>query len=147
MTNFALDAIDTQTGSTAGAELVVLGLNGEPLLNGKGEQHVLILLGPDSLQYRRQMHKQTAKRVQAAAEAQERGERYTPDPIESDSDAAAVLAALTKGWRGFLDRDGAPIEFTAEAVLALYSRFPVIREQADAFVVRRANFLLVPSKA
>ena len=147
MTDFALDAIDTQTGSTAGAELVVLGLNGKPLFNSKGEQHVLILLGPDSPQYRRQMHQQAAKRVRAAADAQERGEAYQPDLFEAEADAVSVLANLTKGWRGFLDRAGEPIECTPEAARALYARFPVIREQVDAFIVRRANFLPVSSKA
>lgn len=146
--DFALDAIDTQRGSNEGAHLTVLGLDGLPYLNTKGEKHTLHLAGPDSAVYSRSMHAQTQRRIEAAAAAAERGEQATaPDPEEAKADAAEVLARCTKGWSGFLGRDGEPLPFSTDAARELYLRFPVIREQADRFVSRRANFLPVSSEA
>lgn len=141
----SLNAIDTVTGSTAGADLVILGLDGKPLLNAKGEKHVLRLLGPDSQDYRASVHAQTQRRIKAAAAASERGEKFSPDPDESKADAIEVLVRCTIGGSGFLDKDGNAIDITREAARALYTRYPVIYEQADGFIARRGNFLPVSS--
>lgn len=145
--DFALDAIDTLTGSVDGATLVIHGLDGQPLLNSKGEPHSLVLLGPDSPLYQRLVHQQTHKRIQAAAAAQARGETVQADPEEAKVDAIDVMARCTKDWSGFLDRQGEPIPFSVDAARQLYTRFPVIREQVDGFIVQRRNFLPVSSKA
>lgn len=148
MTDFAsLAPIDTQTGSNAGATLTVLNLDGTPLLNSKGEEHTLLLLGPDSTVYQRAVHAQTQRRMQAAAAAAERGEKLQADPEEARADAIEVLARCTRGGAGFLDGKGEPIEINQDTARVLYSRFPTIFEQADNFITRRANFLPVSSKA
>ena len=145
--DFALDTIDTKARSIRGAEMTVLGLNGLPLLNSKKEEHAIMLQGPDSPTYRRLLHANTQKRILAAAEAAERGEKIVPDPLEAEADAIEVMAQCTLGWRGFLSPDGEPIEFSTDAARELYSRFPVIREQVDAFMTRRVNFLPVSPSA
>jgi hypothetical protein len=144
--DFALDGIDTLRGSVAGAPLTVAGIDGRPLLNSKGEPHVITLLGPDSPVYQRLVHQQTQKRIDAAAAAHAKGETAPADPEEAKADAIDVMARCTKGWTGFLDRQGAPIEFSVDAARQLYTRFPVIREQVDSFIVQRRNFLPVSSR-
>jgi hypothetical protein len=142
----SLAPIDTRTGSSTGATLTVLNLDGAPLLNSLGQTHTLHLLGPDSDVYARAMHDLTQRRINEAAAAADRGEKPTPaDPISARADASDVLARCTRNWAGFLDGAGEPIPFTLDAARELYNRFPLIREQADAFVSRRANFLPVSS--
>ncbi|KMO28172.1 hypothetical protein, partial [Methylobacterium aquaticum] len=47
-----------------------------------------------------------------------------------------LLAHCTFGWSGIVC-DRQPVEFSAEAAKHLYSRFPWMREQADAACANR----------
>lgn len=148
--NFALDAIDTLTGSCAGAPMTVLDLTGRPLLNSKGQPHIITLLGPDSPQYQSALHAQTVRRVAAASKAAadaKDGASHVADPAEAKADSIEVMARCSKAWDGFLDRDGNPIPCDADAARTLYTKFPVIYDQVDAFIARRVNFLPVSPKA
>lgn len=146
--DFDLDAIDTLPGSVAGAPMTVIGIDGSPLLNSKKQPHRLLIMGPDSPRYQRLIYLQTRKRVQAAADARAAGKDAPEADLEADqADAIEVMAQCTKGWEGFLDRQGNPLEFSMDAARQLYTRFPMIREQADAFIVQRRHFLPVSSRA
>jgi hypothetical protein len=54
--------------------------------------------------------------------------------------AAEALAAVTVGWSGIFV-GGGEYEFSFESAVALYLKYPWIREQVDAFVGDRAAFL------
>lgn len=142
--DFALDAIDTLPASETGADMTVLGLDGQPMQDAEKQTLTIRLLGPDSPTYRRLMRAQVTKRMP-------QGEGESPDrdrlQAEAEADAIDLMAACTVGWTGFNDRDGAPIACTRQAATALYTRYPVIREQVDSFIFSRKNFLPVSSKA
>lgn len=70
--------------------------------------------------------------------ARQRSARLDPDQIEADS--IVLLAAVTAGWDG-IEENGAAVQFNEAAAQALYRRFPWIREQVDAAVHERGNFL------
>jgi len=62
-----------------------------------------------------------------------------------DDGSLNLLAECTLGWRSsegadFL-LDGKPLAFSKENAKKLYQRFPWIKEQVDAWVGDRANFL------
>lgn len=64
--------------------------------------------------------------------------RETLDKIEADG--IALLVACTVGWEN-LQEDGEDVPFTPEAAQRIYKEYKWIREQVDAFVQDRANFL------
>jgi hypothetical protein len=58
----------------------------------------------------------------------------------NEADFIRVLARATVGWDGIgIGEDETP--FSEENAILLYTRFPFIREQADAFFSERPNFL------
>jgi hypothetical protein len=64
--------------------------------------------------------------------------RATAEGIEADR--LEVLVACTISWEG-IGFDGGEKECTPENARAAYKKLPWLREQADAFIVDRANFL------
>lgn len=142
-----LAAVDTVPRSTAGVELVLMNIGGQtPLLNAAGGPMGLILLGPDSPAYRRAIHTQTLARIQATEAAVSAG--LPPPPADTEYAIAStveVLCACTVGTFGFLAPDGSPLDLSTDQIRAMYNRFPVVREQAEAFVIRRSNFLSAQS--
>lgn len=132
--DFDLPAIDTKARSEKGVAMQVKTLSGAPLLNSKRDGVFLTLLGPDSDTYRALYRSQVRKSVELRAAGKE------PDAAEEEKGLIDFLVALTTGWEGMLDKAGEPIPFSAEAARELYTRFPVIRDQADTFSASRANF-------
>ena len=59
---------------------------------------------------------------------------------EIDEKSILYVAQLATGWSG-IDKGGKPLEFSIEAVVELLTKEPWIKEQADAFIGRRANYL------
>tara|TARA_R110000744_G_scaffold32418_1_gene75845 strand:+ start:9788 stop:10252 length:465 start_codon:yes stop_codon:yes gene_type:complete len=55
-------------------------------------------------------------------------------------DECRNLSAVVDGWSNVEDDKG-PIEFSREAAYKLFSDYPWMKEQAEAFISDRANFL------
>ena len=72
------------------------------------------------------------------AGAQGRDLRTLPDRV--DEEELELLAGVTTGWRGLLS-DGVELAYSEAAAMALYRDVPGIKEQVDAAVHNRANFL------
>ncbi|CAB4130458.1 hypothetical protein UFOVP119_82 [uncultured Caudovirales phage] len=141
--NFDLDGIDTKTLSDSGVKMQVMKFGtSEPLKARNGGLVMLTVRGPDSDTYRQYTRAQVNKRLQRQAD--ERKAREV-DFDEVDTDSLTLLVNSTMGWENVLDTDGNPIPFTKENCTALYRNYPVLREQVDAFISNRANFLKASS--
>lgn len=88
----------------------------------------LELMGRDSAEFRRMVH-EDARKMQ-----ERQGKADDPESVEERS--LQRTAALTVAIRG-LEEDGKPI---SDAV-RLYQEYPWVYEQAQAFILSRANFL------
>lgn len=95
------------------------------------------VVSKDSSEYQKVFKKQvtgTIERVQASGGKA----RVTGDSVQDDK--IELLVAVTKGWRGF-EMHGKEFLFNPKNARYLYEKFPFIREQIDAFVGDRGNFL------
>ena len=100
----------------------------------------IILLGTDSRAYREHVAKRENSIAQQAWGSHGKMPKGFLDSMKQR--ALDDLVLLTIGWT--LDGiDGKPVEFTKEAARELYSDTSMawLREQAEAFVQDRANFL------
>lgn len=141
--NFDLAEIDTKTLSDKGVDMVVTKLNSdEPLLAKNGKPVTIIVLGPDSDVYRDISRTQVKKRLRQQADNKKIGDI---DLEDIESEALAMMVSCTVGWKNVLDLEGKEIPFTAEGARSLYSNYPIVREQVDAFVVNRAHFIKASS--
>ncbi len=93
----------------------------------------LRLMGKDSDVYARTRH----KNLNSVIGAKKKSEPKTSEQIERET--IELLADMTVGWDN-LSYGGAE-KFSREAVIALYTGMPWVREQADTFVSDRANFI------
>ncbi|MBY0490627.1 MAG: hypothetical protein K2R93_12365 [Gemmatimonadaceae bacterium] len=121
----------------------------QPLLGADGVQANLILLGTDSAVAKRHQQARAAlmqSRLYASAFSQKTDktevapEVTAEDVAEQEAAELDLLVALTVGWRGFEDDEGAPVPCTSATVRALYEQCPPIRAQALTFVTDRARF-------
>ena len=94
------------------------------------------ILGADSTEYVERA--QLMQRARMAKMQQSR--RFMPTPEELDAEALELVVTATRGWRN-VQENGEPLPFSAEAARRLYSRHRWVREQVDAEVNDRANFL------
>lgn len=141
---FDLAQVDTKTLAETGVDMPVKSLDGKPLVARNGEQVAITVLGSDSTKYRSLTRVQVRKRLDAMAG----GKTITEtDMDETEQDVLDVLTACTVGWKNVLDTEGNPIPYTTDNVRKLYAAYPVIREQVDAFISNRANFIPASSQA
>jgi hypothetical protein len=143
---FDLAQIDTKTLAETGVEMPVKSLDGKPLIARNGDPVVISVLGSDSTKYRTLTRAQLRKRMEAMA-AGKQGALTEAEMDETERDVIDVLVACTVGWKGVLTTEGEPIPFTEDNVRKLYSAYPVIREQVDEFISKRANFISASSRA
>jgi len=137
---FDLAQVDTKTLADSGVDMPVKTLEGQPLLARNGEGIAITVLGSDSNKYRALTRAQVRKRMKQMAGGK------TPvmteaDMDETDRDVLDILVACTVGWKNVLNTAGEPIQFTEENVRKLYANYPVIREQVEAFISNRTNFI------
>jgi len=125
-----LAAFDTRGGANEGRELELKSPD------GRATGIRLVLRGADSDAY------EAARRAQAAANRaallKNRQKQFTLE--ELDEQALELLVAATAGWSAFSWK-GEAFAYTAANARKLYREFPHFREQADAFLAERANFL------
>jgi hypothetical protein len=127
-----LSTLDTRAQANLGTALdLVHPVTGEKLAGR------LFIHGHDSDAYREAQI--SIQRDRLARMARQRG--TPPDPEEVNAEALQLLAACVRGWED-LAQNGQPLPYTGTAsALALLQAFPWIREQVDAAVHRRENFL------
>lgn len=96
------------------------------------------VLGKDSDEFRRVSNSQNKRRM----DRMQRGgfRNPTPSPEELEQNGIELLAACTLGWAGVV-LDKKPLPFTKDNAKMLYNRFPWIKEQVDAAIGDRANFI------
>lgn len=104
----------------------------------------ITLKGADSDTYQDAARDQQRKRSAAMTKNRRFGFKM-PTPEELEADAIDLLAIATQSWDGIQSAPGVSMPCTVENARALYRKRPDIREQADAFVNERLNFL--PSAA
>ncbi len=125
----SLDAFETRSRADAGVDMPVMLPDGTPAEAPDGTPVVITLHGTDSQACRRALDSLYA-RLEAA----------DTDPDQTE---AEILAACTKDWRGFRDATG-PVPCTLDNARRIYADYPVIREQAAAFITDDDSSLEVP---
>lgn len=114
-----------------------------PLTDDDGNPVTMTLLGRDADVF---VQRETAAR-QRALDAMTKDIKITV--AEADAEGVKTLAALVTGWSGVVngwvngDEDNEPVEFSPEAAIKLFSNPGLrwLRNQADAFISDRGNFL------
>lgn len=134
--NFDLDNFDSRKGAEEGFELQL----SDPKTNAPVQEFITIL-GTDSDAYQEALRAQQRRH----AERMQKARRVAlPSPEEQEANVIALLVAATVSWRG--DKLGKSA-FSPEAAAELYKTYPPIREQVDAGISDRANFLRGGSKS
>jgi len=134
-----LSQFDTALKGEVGATMTVLSpADDSPLIDETtGEPVTITLLGADSPTYQSTMH-----RVAKSGREIRLGGRGSVQ-IDSQQVAAnkiALLAACTKSWCGIVF-EGQALACNEANAKRLYIALPWLREQVDAFVQDRSNFL------
>lgn len=106
--------------------------NEAPLLDSDGNPVWIEVHGADSDVYRNAMRFHTNRKMA------KKSNKQTMEEVEAAT--CKILAASTVGWSG-LGVNGQPLEFSEKAAEKLYLEHLWIREQVDAFINERANFL------
>ncbi|MBP8062386.1 MAG: hypothetical protein KAY29_00810 [Brevundimonas sp.] len=120
-----LTQFDTSA-ANAGAKMELRDASDAPVLKADGSPMTITLLGKDSDAYIKQENAATNRRL-----AQGTRIKLTAESLKADS--VALLARATTAW-DFEE------PCTYENAVALYTRFPAIKDQVEAFVSERANF-------
>lgn len=125
-----LNKLDTRKGAEQGIDLEIVDPNGEKT------EIVITIRGADS-------HTYQAKFTEIRRRVNNQLQKMRRDRLpQGDLDAYDIelLAAVTVGWKG-IDLDGASFPFSESNAQRLYADYPAIREQVDAAVNDRSNFL------
>lgn len=129
-----LSTLNTVTAANAGAVLELAHpTTGTPLRNEAGEALTITLLGVDSDAYRKAQRAAQNKRL-----AKRGGIKLTAEELEAES--IETLAACTVAWAN-IEFEGRALECNRANAVKLYTALPWVREQVDAFMGDRANFL------
>lgn len=120
-----LTQFDTSS-ANAGTKMELRDAADAPVLKADGSPMTITLLGKDSDAFIKQENAATNRRLAQGPRA-----KVTAEALKAD--AVAILARCTVAW-DFSE------PCTYESAVALYNKFPAIREQVDAFIADRANF-------
>lgn len=129
-----LSSIDTVKGANEGFDVRIY----HPGTNEDLDVTINVL-GKDSDEFQKVSRAQSKKRM---AKLSKGGFRNTSAiPLEEvEQDGIELLASCTRGWSGVVV-DGKEVPFSKDAAVDVYTRFPWIREQVDAAIGDRANFI------
>lgn len=127
-----LAALDIKAFADRGCWLVIRHpMSGEPLVDEKGNQWRMLLAGKDSFVYRR-----------STSEAVQRRFKDTdPTPESYEIEQIRVLSACVLDFENFV-QGGDSLPFTPDNAFMLVERFPWLREQIEAFILKRENYFL-----
>lgn len=139
-TKDAVDLASLDTSGDHGYEFQVLDPNGEKL------DFFVEVVGADS-----DLYQSTFRAWQRrAANKMKRNRNANPiaDPEEVEANALELLGTVTRKWRGDVKVDGQPLPpCSPDSVAKLCKRLKWLREQIDAAVHERSNFLGRPAKS
>lgn len=131
-----LGSLDTRAASEEGAVMAVVHpVTGQPLTQEDGAAVTITLAGMDGDRFRKAQRAATDRRLKSPRRANVTAEDIERDGIET-------LAACTLAWTGLV-LDGETLDCTVPNARKAYQRLPWLREQVDAFIGDRANFLKV----
>lgn len=132
LSNF--DTVEAERGATL---IVDNPVTGEALIDEASNEPVeLELLGKDSTTYRERSHKVQTKRLNKSV----RGGKFKVDQSGLEEDNLHMLVLCTVGWKHMVI-DGEELEYSIMNARTLYERCPWLREQAEAFINERCNFM------
>jgi len=133
-----LSTLDISSASESGAVMQVTHpVSGAVLTFGDGKPVSLTLAGADSERFRRAQRAATNRKLRA----NQAGRRVQLSAEELENDALEMIVAATIGWQGISIGADGDLPFTIDNARAIYKKLPWLREQADAFISDRANFL------
>lgn len=142
-----LSKLNTVEGANQGFELRLC----DPATNDDLDIYITVL-GRDSDEYRTLSNTQQQKRISKMS----RSGTFKAGAVstqEFERDALELLAAVTKSWRQVVKEgdqskelttltvNGEELVFSKANAMRLYKEYPWVKEQVDAAVVDRANFL------
>lgn len=104
--------------------------SGEDLQNDKGAPMQIFVVGADSAAFRRIKSESFAKNRKA------KNIRFE----QAEAQSFELLAKATTEFKNLMF-NGSALEYSVEAAIDLYRKFPWIKEQVDEAIVDRANFL------
>lgn len=134
-----LSTLDTRDVANTGAVMEVENpATGEKLLTEAGEPITITLLGIDSDKLKKRQNELTNEVMKKGF----RPKATTAEKIEADR--LATLCLATVAWSN-IEFGGKKLDCTPENARSLYKALPWLRDQADAFIADRANFLKAPS--
>lgn len=125
-----LDGLDTKARSDSGVWMDVYDARGHRVDGVR-----LRIAGQDSRAYQHALQEQGERYGR-------RRERGIAIPASEVEDAALILlATITLDWEGVDDDKGKPMPCNYVNSLAIYRRFPILREQVSNFATTRSNYL------
>lgn len=125
-----LETIDVRAFAEKGSRMVI-----RHPATGAMTDSGIYLQGSDSPAYQKKKHEIIQRNME---QAREKGNvPRTPDELLEDN--IELLAAVTTGWDP-LRLGGVEYVFSEESARRLYRRWVSVREQADAYIHKRANF-------
>lgn len=128
-----LSQLDTTKGAAEGFEVQLRHPETDALL-----PLWVAVIGADSDEYQAAVNKAQRKRM----ERLKGHRRMTLTPEELQEESIDLLVGATRGWRAEMKLDGQDFPaFSPAAAKQLYKRFRWMREQVDAAMGDRANFL------
>ncbi len=134
---FDLASLDTGAAADTGAEMKVMHpTSGAVLVQDGGKPITIILVGEDSERHRRAVRVNSDRRLKRQTSG--RPVQMTAEELENDS--LELVVSCTIGWSGVV-LDGVEVPFSVDSARMVYKRLRWLREQVDAFIYDRSNFL------
>jgi hypothetical protein len=129
-----LATLDITKAANEGAVMEVLHpVEGTVLKDDAGKPITITLIGQDSEKVKKRQRVEMNKRLKG-------GRRQTMTAEELEEQGLQLLAFCTLSWSG-IKLDGQDLDCNAANAVIVYQRLPWMKEQVDAFVGDRANFL------
>lgn len=134
---FDFASLDTVKFSDEGTAMEVRHFDTAEVLLDSDEKPVTITVsGPDSAAIKAYEREFINRRLKEDTKATSKN----ADVDALNKEKIELLVAATISWSG-IQLDGSVLSFSKENAKLLYTRFPWLAEQVNAFVGRRANFL------
>ena len=122
---------DVAAKAEEGAELEVL----DPV-TGEAVGAYITLAGADSVVHRKAVANISKRRFNNQKGFRNKG--FDPERMEAES--IEILAACTLSWKG-VTLEGAALPCSRDNAIKMYTRFPWLREQVEAFISDRSEYL------
>ena len=123
--------LDVTTAANAGAVMQVT----HPSTGDDLEGTTITLLGQDSDIYQKEIKKRAEQSLNGRG-----GRNKKVDLDDAKLKGAELLARLTTGWTGIAEGK-TDVECNFENCVKMYLKYPWLREQVEAFIVERGNFM------